>query len=64
MARVTVEDAVNQIVVKRNNILHHNDNASDLSNQDVLQFIEVIKKYSKKLDEEIQLRIINRLHCL
>jgi hypothetical protein len=58
------KDAVNQIVVKRNNILHHNDDASDLSNQDILQYIEEIKNYSKKLDEEIEIKITNRQHCV
>jgi hypothetical protein len=58
------KDAVNQIVVKRNNILHHNDDASDLSNQDILQYIEEIKNYSKKLDEEIEMKITNRQHCV
>ena len=58
------KDAVNQIVVKRNNILHHNDDASDLSNQDILQYIEEIKNYSKKMDEEIEIKITNRQHCI
>lgn len=57
------KDSVNQIVVKRNNVLHHNDGASDLSNQDILQYINEIKSYCKKLDEEVEIRITNREHC-
>jgi hypothetical protein len=58
------KDAVNQIVAKRNNILHHNDDASDLSNQDILNYIDEIRNYSKKLDEEIEANITNRQHCV
>lgn len=54
------KDSVNQIVSKRNNVLHHNDDASDLSNQDILQYIIQIKNYCKKLDEQIDIRITNR----
>lgn len=57
-------DNVNQIIVKRNNILHHNDDASDLSNQDILNYLEEIKNYCKKLDEQIECKIINRQHCV
>lgn len=58
------KDSVNQIVSKRNNVLHHNDDASDLSNQDILQYIIQIKNYCKKLDEQIDIRITNRQHCI
>ena len=58
------KDAVNQIITKRNNILHHNDDASDLSNNDIIQYVNQIKTYSKKLDEEVEKRIKNRNHCL
>jgi hypothetical protein len=54
------KEKINLIIVKRNNILHHNDNASDLSNQDVLTFVDEIMMYSKKLDEQIEPRIANR----
>lgn len=54
------KENINQIIVKRNNILHHNDDASDISNQDVLIYINEIQQYSKKLDEEIEPRIVNR----
>lgn len=58
------KDCVNQIVIKRNNVLHHNDDASDLSNLDVIQYLIEIKNYCKKLDEQVDLRIINRQHCI
>ena len=58
------KDAVNQIVVKRNNILHHNDDASDLSNQDILNYVTEIKNYCKKLDEQVECKITNRQHCV
>lgn len=54
------KDSINQIVVKRNNVLHHNDDASDLSNQDIIQYIDEVKGYCEKLDNEIEKRITNR----
>lgn len=58
------KDSVNQIISKRNNVLHHNDDASDLSNQDILQYIIQIRNYCKKLDEQVDIRITNRQHCI
>lgn len=58
------KDSVNQIVTKRNNVLHHNDDASDISNLDILQYIIQIRDYCKKLDEQIDSRITNRHHCI
>lgn len=58
------KDTVNQIVVKRNNILHHNDDASDLSNQDIMNYLTEIKNYCKKLDEQVECKITNRQHCV
>ncbi len=58
------KDIVNQIIVKRNNILHHNDDASDLSNQDVIQYITEIIEYCEKLDFQIEQRITNRQQCI
>lgn len=58
------KDSVNQIVTKRNNVLHHNDDASDISNLDILQYIIQIRDYCKKLDEQIDTRITNRQHCI
>lgn len=58
------KETINHIVLKRNNILHHNDDASDISNTDVLQFLAEVKNYSKKLDELIEPKITNRQHCV
>lgn len=58
------KDSVTQIITKRNNILHHNDDASDLSNQDILEYTNQIKTYCKKLDEQVDTRITNRQHCI
>lgn len=58
------KDSVNQIVIKRNNVLHHNDDASDLSNLDIIQYIIQIKNYCKKLDEQVDIRITNRQQCI
>jgi hypothetical protein len=46
-------DIVNSIVVKRNKVVHHNDDASDISNKDLNAFIEVLKNYIENLDKEI-----------
>ena len=58
------KDTINQIVVKRNNVLHHNDDASDLSNGDILLYITEILSYCQKLDSEVEIKIANRLHCI
>ncbi|MBD0778475.1 hypothetical protein HPE56_11775 [Maribacter sp. ANRC-HE7] len=50
----TVKEKINMIVVKRNKILHHNDDASDISFSDVLQYIKDIDKYMKILDDCIE----------
>ncbi|MEM8640835.1 MAG: HEPN domain-containing protein [Cyanobacteria bacterium P01_G01_bin.54] len=42
---------INAVVVKRNNIIHHNDNANDISFGDLLQYIKVILDYMKAVDE-------------
>ncbi len=46
-------DIIQNIIQKRNNILHHNDNASDLSNKDILDGIEEFRKYVINLDSLI-----------
>nr|WP_315258408.1 HEPN domain-containing protein [uncultured Flavobacterium sp.] len=49
----TQKDIVNTIVVKRNKVVHHNDEASDISNNDLKNFIEILKSYLENIDNEI-----------
>jgi hypothetical protein len=46
-------EKINTIIVKRNKILHHNDDASDVSNVDLVDNIELIKSYTENLDRII-----------
>jgi hypothetical protein len=52
-----LKTVINSIVVKRNNIIHYNDNASDISLLDVLDYIKVVQKYMTLIDSEIQLTL-------
>lgn len=45
------KEEINAIVVKRNKILHHNDEASDVSSTDLTNNIESLTKYIKNIDE-------------
>lgn len=45
------KDRVNSIVLKRNNIIHHNDDASDISFTDLLQNIDVFLGYMISIEE-------------
>lgn len=45
------KDIINTIVTKRNNVLHHNDEASDLSNDDVIQQLNEVKNYVLEIDK-------------
>lgn len=47
----TNKDFLNMIVTKRNNIVHHNDTAADVSFGDLRTFISVIIPYMKAVDE-------------
>ena len=46
------KEAINSIVTKRNNVVHYNDDASDVSNADLLKYIDAISEYinCKSLD--------------
>ena len=55
------KEKINLIVIKRNNILHHNDSASDISNSDILSYIEEIENYSKNIDEQIESKILKEV---
>lgn len=58
----SMKELIKTIVEKRNNILHHNDDASDIGNQDILKYIEEFIIYSKIIDDEI-LKITNPTKC-
>lgn len=45
------KDLINSVVMKRNNIVHHNDSAADISFGDLLSYIEVIIPYMKAVEE-------------
>jgi hypothetical protein len=44
-------EEINAIVVKRNKILHHNDEASDVSGRDLIKNIESLTNYITNIDE-------------
>lgn len=44
------QEFVNNIVLKRNKVVHHNDNASDLTNNDLLIYIDKIEDYLINID--------------
>lgn len=46
-------DIIGAIVTKRNNIIHDNDDASDLSFNDIIRNIELIKEYISIIDKEV-----------
>ena len=46
-------DEINSIVTKRNQIVHYNDDASDVSDGDLKHYIVTIKEYISILDAEI-----------
>ena len=47
------KERINTIVVKRNKILHHNDDASDVSNNDLIENISAIIEYITNIDKLI-----------
>lgn len=54
-----LKDKINSIVVKRNNIIHYNDSASDITLPDIVDYIKIVKKYIKIIDYEIQITLQN-----
>lgn len=44
------KDIVNTIVTKRNNIIHHNDHANDISLLDIRGYIEIFLDYMRIID--------------
>ncbi|OHU89186.1 MULTISPECIES: HEPN domain-containing protein [Pseudoalteromonas] len=55
-----ISDQVEAIVTKRNNIVHYNDDASDVGARDIIENVEVLKQYMRVLDSEIS-SSLNRL---
>ena len=47
------KDIIGAIVTKRNEIIHHNDEASDISFNDIIGNIELIKEYITIIDKEV-----------
>lgn len=47
------KDIINTIVVKRNNIIHHNDNANDISLSDVSGYVDLFIIYMNAIDRMI-----------
>lgn len=47
------KDLINAIVMKRNNIVHHNDTAADVSFGDLRTYIEVIVPYMSAVKEAV-----------
>ena len=47
------KDIIGSIVTKRNNIIHHNDKASDVSFDDIIENIKLIKEYITIIDNEV-----------
>lgn len=47
------KDLVNTVVNKRNNIIHHNDKAMDISFLDLLFFIDTFLVYMKAIDDSV-----------
>lgn len=44
-----LRNIIQSIVTKRNNIIHHNDCASDLSFDDISNYIDIVKEYIKNI---------------
>lgn len=49
-----LKEIINNMIIKRNLILHYNDTASDITLSDILDYIEVTQKYIDIIDSEIQ----------
>lgn len=50
---LNLKDIIGSIVTKRNNIIHDNDEASDLTINDIIKNIELIKEYMTIIDKEV-----------
>lgn len=54
------KDQIRSVVMTRNRILHHNDNASNVSNSDVLGYIDLFMEYALGIDKIIEPKITNQ----
>ncbi|MDF3124746.1 HEPN domain-containing protein [Rheinheimera sp. 1928-s] len=52
------KDLINTIVTKRNNIVHHNDEAADISFGDIRIYIGVIVPYMAAIKESVEEQIV------
>ncbi|MBQ4901347.1 hypothetical protein KB559_21110 [Paenibacillus sp. Marseille-P2973] len=52
------KDIVGTIVTKRNNIVHHNDDASDVSLPDIKSYIIQFKEYIEAIDDKIVTEVL------
>jgi len=50
----TNKELVNSVVIKRNNIIHHNDKAMDVSFSDLLSYVDVFLEYMRSIDTALQ----------
>ena len=48
------KELVNSVVVKRNNIIHHNDNAIDISFSDLLSYVDVFLEYMNSIIQALK----------
>ncbi|MEI3800632.1 MULTISPECIES: HEPN domain-containing protein [unclassified Chitinophaga] len=53
------KEKISSIILKRNSVIHHNDEASDVSNEDLIENIEFMKKYIINIDKIV----CNHLQC-
>lgn len=49
-----LKDFVNGVVIKRNNIIHHNDDALDISFSDINSYIDVFLEYMRAITDVIE----------
>ncbi|MEI2770277.1 MAG: HEPN domain-containing protein [Candidatus Competibacter sp.] len=48
------KDIVSSIVIKRNNIIHHNNAANDISFNDIIIYIDVLIDYMSSIDQAVK----------
>lgn len=59
---VQLSDKINSIVTKRNNIIHYNDDASDISALDLITNNQIIDEYMSIIDNAICLGLPNSIN--